>query len=342
MRALVKTGSGEGLEYLDVPIPVPGRHDVLIKVLRTGICGTDLHIYGATSWATEAVAPPRIVGHEFVGEIQETGAGVGNLMPGQLVSAEGHLTCGTCVNCRADAQHLCLSTEGLGVQRDGVFAEYVAVPARSVWVHRPDVPPDVAAMFDAFGNAVHVADSFPVRGRTVLVTGAGPIGVMAAAVAVHRGARLVAVSDVSPFRLDLARQAGAHLTVEAGDRPLDPAELGVEGGFDLGFEMSGNPSALHDLLGAVARGGRIACLGLPDGKVPTDWSDISLRMLTIKGISGRRVFDTWHTMAGLLEEGLDPSFVVTDHFDAGDYQKAFATAAEGRSGKVILDWVPRA
>ncbi|MEU0282739.1 L-threonine 3-dehydrogenase [Streptomyces sp. NPDC006195] len=341
MKALVKRGPGEGLDFTDVPTPEPGRHDVLVRVLRTGICGTDLHILKGTPWATRTVTAPRVIGHEFVGEIVAAGAGVGGLLPGQLVSAEGHMTCDTCANCRAGRQHLCDAVEGLGVQRDGAFAEYVAVPARSVWVHRPGVSLDVAAMFDAFGNAVHVADTFPVRDRTVLVTGAGPIGAMAAAVARHRGARLVAVSDVSSFRLDLAHRAGADLIIDAGDGPIDPTALGLAQGFDIGFEMSGNPSALRDLIGAMAHGGRIAALGLPDEDVPTDWADISLRMLTIQGISGRRVFDTWHAMADLLDQGMDPSFTITDHFVAEDYEKAFATAAEGHAGKVILDWVPR-
>ncbi|MFE4828429.1 L-threonine 3-dehydrogenase [Streptomyces sp. NPDC056672] len=342
MKALVKSGPGEGLDFVDVPAPVPGRHDVLIRVLRTGICGTDLHIFEGNAWAARTVTTPRVIGHEFVGEIVETGASVGGLPPGQLVSAEGHLTCDTCVNCRADKKHLCLAAQGLGVQRDGAFAEYVVLPARSVWVHRPGVPLDVAAIFDAFGNAVHIADAFPVRDRTVLVTGAGPIGVMAAAVALHRGARLVAVSDISPFRLDLARRAGAHLVINAGHGPIDTAvALGAENGFDIGFEMSGDPAGLRDLIGAMAHGGRIGVLGLPDEDIPTDWSDIALRMLTIQGISGRKVFDTWHTMADLLDQGVDPSFTITDHFAAEEYEKAFATAAEGDAGKVILDWVPR-
>ncbi|MFJ2211929.1 L-threonine 3-dehydrogenase [Streptomyces sp. NPDC101062] len=341
MKALVKQGPGEGLEYVDIPTPVPERHDVLIRVLRTGICGTDLHIFEGNPWATRTVRTPRVVGHEFVGEIAAVGPGVGGLLPGQLVSAEGHLTCNSCVNCQADRKHLCRAAQGLGVQRDGAFAEYLVLPAESVWVHRPGVPLDVAAMFDAFGNAVHVADAFPLRDRTVLVTGAGPIGAMAVAVARHRGARLIAVSDLSPFRLDLARRAGAHLVVQAGEQPVDPAALGQEQGFDIGFEMSGNPSAQSDLIAAMAHGGRIAALGLPDEDVPTDWSDISLRMLTIQGISGRKVFDTWHTMADLLDDGLDLSFAVTDHFAAQDYEKAFATAARGDAGKVILDWVPR-
>ncbi|MFJ9159879.1 L-threonine 3-dehydrogenase [Streptomyces griseoviridis] len=341
MKALVKRGPGEGLDYADVPLPVPDRHDVLVRVLRTGICGTDLHIFEGNAWAARTVSTPRVIGHEFVGEIVEVGAGVGGLLPGQLVSAEGHLTCNSCVNCRADRKHLCRAAEGLGVQRDGAFAEYLALPAESVWVHRPGVPLDVAAMFDAFGNAVHVADTFPLRDRTVLVTGAGPIGAMATAVAAHRRARLIAVSDLSPSRLGLARRAGAHLTVQAGQEPLEAAALGQEQGFDVGFEMSGNPSAQSDLIAAMAHGGRIAVLGLPDEEVPTDWSDISLRMLTIQGISGRKVFDTWHTMNTLLDEGLDLSFAVTDHFDARDWEKAFATAAQGDSGKVILDWAPR-
>lgn len=340
MKALVKQGPGKGLHWADIPIPVPGRHDVLVRVLRTGICGTDLHIFDETPWAARTVTTPRVIGHEFVGEIVETGAGVGGLLSGQLVSAEGHVTCHTCVNCRSDEKHLCRAAQGLGVQRDGAFAEYVVLPAESVWVHRPGVCLDVAAIFDAFGNAVHVADAFPVRGRTVLVTGAGPIGAMAAAVARHRGARLVVVSDISAFRLDLVRRAGVHLAIKAGDGLRDAAP-GLEQGFDVGFEMSGSPSALRGLIGAMAHGGRIATLGLPDEDVPTDWSDISLRMLTIQGISGRKVFDTWHTMADLLDQGMDPSFTITDHFAAEDYEKAFATAAEGDAGKVILDWVPR-
>ncbi|MFD4766114.1 L-threonine 3-dehydrogenase [Streptomyces niveus] len=341
MKALVKRGPGEGLEYTDVPVPVPGRHDVIVRVLRTGICGTDLHIFEGNPWATRTVTTPRVIGHEFVGEIVRTGAGVGGLVPGQLVGAEGHVTCGTCVNCRADRRHLCRAAQGLGVQRDGAFAEFVSLPAESIWVHRPGVSLDAAAIFDAFGNAVHVADAFALRGRTVLITGAGPIGAMAAAVARHRDAALIVVSDVSSFRLALARRAGAHQVIEAGDEPIDTAALGLEHGFDTGFEMSGSPSALSGLIGAMAHGGRIAALGLPDREVPVDWSAISLRMLTIQGISGRKVFDTWHTMAGLYDEGLDPTFTVTHHFAAEEYEKAFATAAEGTAGKVILDWVPR-
>jgi threonine 3-dehydrogenase len=338
MKALAKTRPDEGLEYIDVPIPSLERNDVLIRVMHTGICGTDLHIYNWDAWARRSVRPPRIVGHEFVGEVISTGVGVGGILPGQLVGGEGHLTCGECVNCRADKRHLCLNVQSLGVQRDGAFAEYVALPAKNVWAHRPGVSLDTATIFDAFGNAVHVADKFALRDRTVLITGAGPIGIMAAAVAVHSGARLVAVSDLSSFRLDLARRAGAHHVIEAGKTPIDPARFGLEYGFDIGFEMSGSPTALRDLLDGMAHGAQIAVLGLPDTDVSINWSGVAERMLTIQGVSGRQVFDTWHSMDRLLDQGLDPSFIVTDHFPADEYEKAFAAAAEGRAGKVIIDW----
>ncbi|MER7759681.1 L-threonine 3-dehydrogenase [Streptomyces sp. NPDC097619] len=339
MRALAKTSAAPGLELVDVPPPRPGRHEVLIRVLRTGICGTDLHLMRWDRWARRTLVPPRIIGHEFVGQITAVGAGVGTLRAGMLVGGEGHLTCGRCARCRADERHLCRDAQGLGVHRDGVFADQLVLPAANVWVHGPGVPLDVAAVFDPFGNAVHVADTFDLRDRTVLVTGAGPIGAMAAAVAVHRGARLVAVTDTSPARLDLIRASGVH-TVEArpGAVPEAAARLGLADGFDIGFEMSGSRHALADQLTTLTHGGRLAVLGLPEDTVPTDWAAIALRMLTVQGISGRRVFDTWHSMARLLEEGFDPSFTVTHRYPADEWEKAFARAADGTAGKVVVHW----
>ncbi|MFE5736207.1 L-threonine 3-dehydrogenase [Streptomyces celluloflavus] len=343
MKALIKSSPHKGLELAEVPVPRVERDDALIRVLRTGICGTDLHIHDWNPWAARTLSLPRIIGHEFVGEIAETGTAVRDLRPGQLVSGEGHLTCGDCVHCRHGDRHLCLNAQGLGVHRDGAFAEYVVLPAANVWQHQPGIPLDVATVFDAFGNAVHAAETFDVCHRSVLVTGAGPIGAMAAAVAVHRGARLVAVTDINPFRLYLARGAGVHRVIKARPGAVTHAvkELGLAGGFDIGFEMSGAPGGLRDALASVTHGGRLAILGLPDGCVPTDWSDIALRMLTIQGISGRRVFDTWHSMSRLLDEGLDPSFTITHHFPAVQYDKAFTTVAEGAAGKVLLDWGAR-
>ncbi|MGW7519514.1 L-threonine 3-dehydrogenase [Streptomyces sp. NPDC054796] len=340
MKALVKTTPGEGLELTDVPVPRVGRHDVLIRVLRSGICGTDLHLYRWDAWAARALELPRIIGHEFVGEVAATGAGVGGLRPGLLVSGEGHLTCGDCVRCRADDRHLCLDVQGLGIQRDGAFAEYLVLPAENVWTHPPGTSLDVAALSDPFGNAVHVADAFDVRDKTVLVTGAGPIGAMATAVAVHRGARLVVTTDIAPLRLDLARAAGAHHVVEAtpGAVTRTARELGLADGFDIGFEMSGSREAVRELLGSVAHGGQVAVLGLPSDRVATDWADISMRMLTIQGVSGRQVFDTWHSMSRLIADGLDPSFTVTHHYAAEEHLKAFTAAAEGTAGKVLIDW----
>ncbi|MER7986651.1 L-threonine 3-dehydrogenase [Streptomyces noursei] len=340
MKALVKQKAEPGLWLMDVPEPEVGPGDVLIKVLRTGICGTDLHIRAWDGWAQQAVSAPLTVGHEFVGEVVETGRDVADIKAGDLVSGEGHLVCGSCRNCLAGRRHLCRATVGLGVGRDGAFAEYVALPATNVWVHRIPVDLDIAAVFDPFGNAVHTALSFPLVGEDVLITGAGPIGIMAAAVARHAGARNVVITDVSEQRLDLARKVGVSLalnvaatSIEAGQR-----ELGLREGFDVGLEMSGRPEALRDMIGNMTHGGRIAILGLPSEEFPVDWSRIVTSMITIKGIYGREMFETWYAMSVLLEGGLDLAPVITGRYPYQDFDAAFADAASGQGGKVILDW----
>ncbi|WP_431781933.1 L-threonine 3-dehydrogenase [Streptomyces chumphonensis] len=340
MKALVKHRAEPGLWLMDVPEPETGPGDVLIRVLRTGICGTDLHIRSWDGWARQAVATPRVLGHEFVGEVASVGADVRDVAVGDLVSGEGHLVCGTCRNCLAGRRHVCRATVGLGVGRDGAFAEYVALPASNVWVHRTRVDLDVAAIFDPFGNAVHTALTFPVVGEDVLITGAGPIGVMATAVARHAGARNVVVTDVSGPRLDLARKAGATLTVNVAHTGIGEAqrELGLREGFDVGMEMSGRPEALRDMVANMTHGGRIALLGLPAEEFAVDWSRIVTSMITIKGIYGREMFETWYAMTVLLEGGLDLSPVITGSYSYHDFEAAFDEAATARSGKIILDW----
>lgn len=345
VRALVKQEAGPGLVLAEVPDPVPGPNDVLVRVLRTGICGTDLHIQAWDDWAARTITAPLVVGHEFVGEVAAVGSAAGadgtGPQVGDLVGAEGHIVCGTCRNCMAGRRHLCDRSKGLGVHRDGAFAQYVCLPASNVWVHRiAGLDLDVAAVFDPFGNAVHTALKFPVLGEDVLVTGAGPIGLMAAAVAVHAGARNVVVTDVSPQRLDLARKVGATLAVDVRTTSIADVQrsLGLKEGFDVGLEMSGQPVALQDMIANMVAGGRIAMLGLPADPFPVDWARVVTRMITLQGIYGREMFGTWYEMTVLLERGLDISPVITDRFAAGDFEAAFATARGGGSGKVILDW----
>ena len=340
MRALVKIAQGPGLELTTVPDPTPGPNDVVLRVLRTGICGTDLHIRSWDGWARQAIRTPLIVGHEFVGEVVETGHDVADIKPGDRVSGEGHLVCGKCRNCLAGRRHLCRATVGLGVGRDGAFAEYVALPAANVWVHRVPVDLDVAAIFDPFGNAVHTALSFPLVGEDVLITGAGPIGLMAAAVAKHAGARHVVITDVSEHRLELARKIGVDLALDVSSRAIADVygELAMSEGFDVGMEMSGQPAALRDMIANMTHGGRIAMLGLPAEEIAIDWSSVVLKMITIKGIYGREMFETWYAMSVLLQGGLDLSPVITHRFPYADHRKAFATARSGLCGKVILDW----
>nr|WP_202504504.1 MULTISPECIES: L-threonine 3-dehydrogenase [unclassified Streptomyces] len=340
VKALVKQKAEPGLWLMDVPEPEIGPGDVLIKVLRTGICGTDLHIRAYDGWARQAVRTPLVLGHEFVGEVAELGADVVDIKVGDLVSGEGHLVCGKCRNCLAGRRHLCRSTLGLGVGRDGAFAEYLSLPASNVWVHRDPVDLDIAAIFDPFGNAVHTALSFPLVGEDVLITGAGPIGIMAAAVARHAGARNVVITDVSEARLELAGKVGVDLALNVREETIGDGQrrLGLREGFDIGLEMSGRPEAMRDMIANMTHGGRIAMLGLPSEEFAVDWSRVVTSMLTVKGIYGREMYETWYAMSVLLEGGLDLSPVVTGRYGYRDFEAAFDDAASGLGGKVLLDW----
>jgi len=340
MKALVKKQSGEGLWLEDVPQPEAGPRDVLIKVDRTGICGTDLHIYKWDDWARKTVPVPLVVGHEFVGEIVEVGSDVRDFSVGEIVSGEGHVVCGHCRNCMAGRRHLCNDTAGIGVTRPGAFAEYIALPQTNVWVHKPGIDRDVASIFDPFGNATHSTLSFPVLGEDVLVTGAGPIGIMSAAIARHAGARHVVITDVNEYRLDLAKRMGVTRAVNVANEKLADVqkELGMDEGFDIGLEMSGSPSAFNDMLANMCHGGKIAMLGIPEKEMAIDWNTVVFNMLTIKGIYGREMYETWYKMTVMLEGGLDIAPVITHRFKFDDFQEGFATALSGESGKVILEW----
>ncbi|MEZ5095875.1 MAG: L-threonine 3-dehydrogenase [Nocardioides sp.] len=344
MRALVKTAAGPGLELLDVPEPVPGPHEVKIRVLRTGLCGTDLHLFEWDEWAASVVKPPLTVGHEFYGEVAQVGAEVEHVQVGQRVSGEGHIVCGHCRNCRAGRRHLCINTVGIGVNRDGAFADYVVIPASNVWVHPGDLDPDLGAIFDPFGNATHTALSFPIAGEDVVITGAGPIGVMATAITRHVGARFIVVTDISDVRLELARAAGADLAINPTTTSLRDAmaTLGMKEGFDIGLEMSGAPSAVADMLATMNHGGRVAMLGLPHDDYVIDWGRVITHMLTIKGIYGREMFDTWYAMSSMLQTSAPLRSalhsVITHHYPAAQWPKAFEAIASGRCGKVLLDW----
>jgi threonine 3-dehydrogenase len=342
MRAIVKREAAPGLAMADVPEPEIGINDVLIRIERTGICGTDLHIYDWNEWAQQAVPVPLVVGHEFVGEITEVGSNVSDFHPGDVVSGEGHVVCGRCRNCMAGRRHLCAFSKSIGVNRPGAFAEYIALPMTNVWHHEPSIDRDVAAIFDPFGNAVHTALKFPVLGEDVLITGAGPIGIMAAAVARHAGARHVVITDVNTYRLELARAMGVSLAVDVRETSIadTQAKLGMREGFDVGLEMSGNPSALHDMLANMAHGGRIAMLGLPDEPFAIDWNTVIFDQLTLKGVYGRQMYETWYLMTVMLQSGLDISPVITHRFRAEDFEDAFAAIRSGETGKVLLDWSP--
>ncbi len=341
MPALVKRESAPGLWLEEVPVPTIGINDVLVRIDRTGICGTDLHIYKWDAWARKTIPVPMVVGHEFVGEIVEVGSNVTDFFPGDVVSGEGHVVCGRCRNCLAGRRHLCQDTKGVGVNRPGAFAQYLALPMTNIWHHRHDIDRDVAAIFDPFGNAVHTALSFPVLGEDVLITGAGPIGIMAAAIARHAGARFVVVTDVNDYRLDLARKMGATvaLNVSQGRNLADvQRELGMKEGFDVGLEMSGNPQAFCSMLDAMAHGGKIAMLGIPAEPIAIDWNIVVFNMLTIHGIYGREMYETWYKMTVMLESGLDIRPVITHRFHYTEFEKGFEVMTTGQSGKVILDW----
>ena len=340
MKALVKRRAEPGLWLEDVPVPEMGINDVLIRVDRTGICGTDLHIYKWDAWAAKTIPVPMVVGHEFVGEIVAVGSNVNDFFPGDVVSGEGHVVCGRCRNCLAGRRHLCKDTKGIGVNRPGAFAEYLVLPMSNVWHHRHDIDRDVAAIFDPFGNAVHTALSFPVLGEDVLITGAGPIGAMAAAIVKHAGARHVVITDINDYRLDLARKLGATRTVNVSRESLAEVqkELGMKEGFDVGLEMSGSPSAFRSMLDNMAHGGHIAMLGIPTEQIAIDWNIVVFNMLTIKGIYGREMYETWYKMTVMLESGLDIRPVITHRFHYSEFERGFEAMKSGQSGKVVLSW----
>jgi len=340
MKALVKNKRAPGLWLEDIPKPAIGINDVLIRVRRAGICGTDLHIYNWDEWAQRTIPVPMAIGHEFVGVIEEVGANVNDFRPGDLVSGEGHVVCGRCRNCLAGRRHLCAQIQGVGVNRPGAFADYVAVPMTNIWRHKDNVDLDVAAIFDPFGNAVHTALSFPVLGEDVLITGAGPIGIMSAAVARHASARFVVITDRNPYRLELACKMGVTRAVDTSKTPLAEVqkELGMQEGFDVGLEMSGHPSALREMIANMSHGAKIAMLGIPTQDFGIDWTTVVFNMLTIKGIYGREMYETWYKMSVMLESGLDIRPVITHRFDYQDFEQAFEVVRSGNSGKVILNW----
>ncbi|MFN8222119.1 MAG: L-threonine 3-dehydrogenase [Gaiellales bacterium] len=340
MQALVKAHAKPGLWLEDVPEPEIGINDVLIRVRKTGICGTDLHIFSWDEWAKRTIPVPLVIGHEFVGEIVAVGSNVSDFHPGDIVSGEGHVVCGRCRNCMAGRRHLCAHTIGLGVQRPGAFAELVALPMTNIWHQWDGIPEEVAAIFDPFGNAVHTALAFPVLGEDVLVTGAGPIGCMAVAIVRHAGARHVVVSDPNPYRRELAERMGATATIDPTSESLAELQqrLGMTEGFDIALEMSGRPEALRLAISSMAHGGRLALLGIQTGEVSIDFDPIVFNMLTLKGIYGREMYESWYQMSVFVQSGLDVTPVITHRFPYTEFEEAFAVAASGESGKVVLDW----
>jgi threonine 3-dehydrogenase len=341
VKALVKSRSEPGLSLEDIPPPSIGINDVLIRVTHTGICGTDLHIYEWDDWARATIPVPMAIGHEFVGEIVEVGSNVNDFHPGEVVSGEGHVVCGRCRNCLAGRRHLCAYTKGVGVNRPGAFAEFISLPMSNIWRHDPKINREVAAIFDPFGNAVHTALSFPSLGEDVLITGAGPIGLMAIPVVRHAGARHVVVSDPNPVRLELARKMGAALAINPSVTSIAEAQkqLGMQEGFDVGLEMSGNPSAFSGMIANMSHGAKIAILGIPAKEMPINWRHVIFNMLTIKGIYGREMYETWYKMSVMLESGLDITPVITHRFHYTEFEKGFAVMRAGNSGKVILSWL---
>ena len=340
MKSLVKAKAEKGIWLQDTPEPEVGHNDLLIKIRKTAICGTDMHIYNWDEWSQKTIPVPMVVGHEYVGEVVGMGQEVKGFKVGDRVSGEGHITCGHCRNCRAGRVHLCRNTEGVGVNRPGAFAEYLVIPAFNAFKIPDNISDELASIFDPFGNAVHTALSFDLVGEDVLITGAGPIGIMAAAVAKHVGARHVVVTDINPYRLELAKKMGATRAVDVSKEDLKDVmnELGMTEGFDVGLEMSGVPAAFRDMLNKMNHGGKIAMLGIPPQDVAIDWNQVIFKGLVIKGIYGREMFETWYKMASLLQSGLDLSPIITHTFSIDDFQKGFDTMGSGHSGKVILDW----
>ncbi len=342
VEALVKKRPERGLWREDVPIPEVGINDVLIKIHKTSICGTDVHIYNWDSWAQKTIEPPLVIGHEFVGSVEKIGDNVHDVELGELVSGEGHIVCGRCRNCRAGRRHLCKDPEGIGVNRNGAFAEYISIPVSNIWHCDANIPTDVLCCFDPLGNATHTALSFDLVGEDVLVTGAGPVGCMAAAVAAHAGARYIVVTDINPYRLQLAKKLGATMTLDVRSEKIEDAikKLGMKEGFDVGFEMSGAPDAFKSMLSNMCHGGKIALLGiLPAAAI--DWDYVIFNGLTIKGIYGREMFETWYKMTMLIQKGLDITPLITHRFHYTEYVKGFEVMTSGKSGKVILDWAEK-
>ena len=340
MKALVKREAKKGIWMEDVPEPEVGLNDVLIKVKKTAICGTDLHIYLWDEWSAKTIPVPMVIGHEFVGEIVDVGHNVNDFEAGQIVSGEGHVVCGRCRNCMAGRRHLCAHTSGIGVNRPGAFAEYISLPMSNVWVHRPGIDLDIAAIFDPYGNAVHTALQFDLLGEDVLITGAGPIGCIAAAVCKHAGARHVVITDISDYRLGLAEALGADRTVNVTRESLEniQGELNMNEGFDVALEMSGAPSAFQNILDNLGHGGKIAVLGIPSKDHPVDWEKIIFNMLTIRGVYGREMYETWYKMSVFIESGLDLSPIITHRLGIDDFQQGFDVMESGQAGKVILNW----
>lgn len=341
MKALYKKEKKPGIWMtMDAPIPEIGHNDVLIKIKKTAICGTDMHIYKWDEWAQRTIPVPMIVGHEYSGVIEKLGSEVTGFKIGERVSGEGHITCGNCRNCRGGRPHLCVHTIGVGVNRQGAFAEYLAIPANNVFRIPDDISDDIAAIFDPFGNATHTALSFDLLGEDVLITGAGPIGIMAAAIAKHAGARHIVITDVNDYRLSLARKMGATRTVNVAKEKIGDivSELKMTEGFDVGLEMSGNPDAFRSMIDVMRAGGKIALLGIPPGEMGIDWAKFIFKGLVLKGIYGREMFETWYKMRAMVQSGLDLSPMITHHFPIDDFQQGFETMASGQSGKVILNW----
>ena len=340
MKALVKAKAEVGLWMQDVPVPNIGINDVLVKVDRTGVCGTDLHIYKWDDWAQQTIPVPMVVGHEFVGEVIKVGSNVNDYKPGMIVSGEGHVVCGRCRNCLAGRRHLCAHTSGIGVNRPGAFAEYISVPNANIWEHPADIDRDVASIFDPFGNATHTALQWQLLGEDVLITGAGPIGIMAVAICKHAGARHVVITDVNDYRLSLALKMGATRAINVSKTSIADTqkELGMREGFDVGLEMSGNSKAFSDMIQNMAHGGKISVLGIPDPGMAIDWNTVVFNMLTIKGIYGREMYETWYKMAVMVQSGLDLGPVITHRLDADDFQQGFDVMLSGQCGKVVLNW----